>query len=112
VSPRFHFSLPFNVNILMVVMSVLVPLSATPLAIGWSAVDALETANTRLRVAMAEENVARLLVERMSAIGALQREFASQSEIAEPASGTDSDAIARRRILNTFIEPFSSLTAA
>jgi hypothetical protein len=67
MSPRFHFSLPFNVNILMVVMSVLVPLSATLLAVGWSAVDALETANTRLRVAMAAENVARYLVERMGA---------------------------------------------
>jgi adenylate cyclase len=112
VSRRFHFSLPFNINILMVVISVLVPLSATLLAVGWSAVDALETANIRLKVAMAEQNVAGLLVERLRAINALQREFASRSEIAEPPNGTDSDAIARWRILNTFIEPFSSLTAA
>ncbi len=108
----FHFSLPFNISILVAVMLVLIPLSATLFAVGWYAVDMLQTDNIRLKIARAEENVTLLLVERISSVDALQRQLATRPEIANSPGGNDVDSIARWRILNTFIEPFPSLTSA
>jgi adenylate cyclase len=108
---RFHFALPFSVTLLTVVLAVLVPLSAALFGVGWYAVNTLQTANINLKIARAEETLTLLFVERMRSLAALQRQLAAQGEFADPPGGA-SEALARGRVLLSFVEQFPSLSAA
>ena len=108
---RFHVALPFSVTLLMVVLAVLAPLSAALFGVGWYAVNTLQTANINLKIARAEESLTLLFVERMRSLAALQRQLAAQSEFADPPGGA-SEALARGRVLLSFVEQFPSVSAA
>jgi adenylate cyclase len=96
----------------MVVMSVLVPLSATLIGIGWFAVNSLQTANIDLKIARAEEILSLLFVGDIQSVAALQRQVAAPREYVDVPRGFDDETFGRWRVLVAFVEQFPSLTAA
>ena len=106
------FTLPISVNILMVVMSVIVPLSAALFGVGWYAVNSLQTANIDLKIARAQEGLAQLFFGEIQSIAALQRQLAAPGEYVDVPRGFDDETVGRWRELMSLIEQFPSLTAA